>query len=507
MGVKLSLCMIARNEEQFLTDCLNSVKNLVDEIILVDTGSTDKTVEIAKSFRAKIYFQEWEDDFSKPRNLSLRKATGDWILVLDPDERIAIRDHKVIKNLVLNKRKVAYLMPTRNYTYAKKPFLTFFDSNDEYIEMNEGMPFFWVSNKVRIFPNNKKIEFRGPVHEIVEDSIKEQNIDIKKIDIPVHHYAQLDEKRSRQKRFFYMNITRKKVLREPKNAKAYLELGREYFNLRLYYRAAQTFRKGLKLAKEKWLLHELNIQAGNAYMKMNKSEEAEKYFVKARQLKEDTSKTEGHSVPIISYHDIGENKSDWCLSQKEFEKQVLFLKEQGYDFVTLDNIDYNKKCVALTFDDGRLSSFEIVLSFLKKYNIKATFFITTDWIDGKNIPEIEKYSDFMNWKQVKELSKQGHLIGSHTVSHRDLTFLNESEIRKELEISKKILEDKLEERVDVLSYPFGHYNEKVLAVTKQTGYKKAVTEDSGFCKEDGLLMSRVCVVRRNGFEYFKSLFS
>ena len=83
MGVKLSLCMIARNEEQFLTDCLNSVKNLVDEIILVDTGSTDKTVEIAKSFRAKIYFQEWEDDFSKPRNTSLRKATGDWILVLE----------------------------------------------------------------------------------------------------------------------------------------------------------------------------------------------------------------------------------------------------------------------------------------------------------------------------------------------------------------------------------------------------------------------------------------
>ena len=78
-------------------------------------------------------------------------------------------------------------------------------------------------------------------------------------------------------------------------------------------------------------------------MKMNKSEEAEKYFVKARQLKEGTSKTEGHSVPIISYHDIGENESDWCLLVKEFEKQVLFLRKKGYDFVTLDDIDYNKK--------------------------------------------------------------------------------------------------------------------------------------------------------------------
>ena len=161
----------------------------------------------------------------------------------------------------------------------------------------------------------------------------------------------------------------------------------------------------------------------------------------------------------------------------------------------------------MTFDDGRLSSHEIVIPFLKKLDIKATFFITTDWIDGKNIPEIEKYSDFMNWKQVKELSKQGHLIGSHTVSHRDLTFITYDEIKKELETSKKILEKKLGTTVDVLSYPFGHYNEKVIEITRKSGYKKAVTEELKFCKEDGLLMSRVCVVRRNGFEYFKSLFS
>jgi peptidoglycan/xylan/chitin deacetylase (PgdA/CDA1 family) len=498
--------MIAKNEEQFLANCLNSVKDLVDEIILVDTGSSDKTIEIAKSFGAKVFFQEWEDDFSKPRNLSLRKATGDWILVLDSDERIAYKDISLIKNLLSNKKNVAYSMPTRNYSFAKKPFLTFFDSNDNYVDMNEEMPFYWISNKIRVFPNNEKIEFRGPVHEIVEESIKEQGINLENIDVPVHHYAQLDEKRSRSKRFFYMNITRKKVLKNPTNAKAYLELGREYFNLRLYHRAVQTFKKGLKLAKEKWLLHELCVQTGNAYEKMKKSELAEKYFSKAKKTKKNSSEIENQGIPIISYHDIGDNESDWCLPFKEFEKQILFLKKEGYEFVTLENIDYNKKQIVLTFDDGRLSSYEIVMPFLKKQDIPATFFITTDWIEGKNIPKQESYSDFMNWKQVKELSEKGHLIGSHTISHKDLIFLNEEEIKQELEVSKNTLEKKLIMKINIFSYPFGHYNEKVIELTKNAGYKKAVTEDKTFCKEDGLLMPRIYVLKNNSFESFKELF-
>ena len=87
---KLSLCMIVKNEEKFLAGCLESVKNIVDEIIIVDTGSTDKTIEIANSYNAKVYHFEWKNDFSLARNESIKHATGDWILILDADERLAI---------------------------------------------------------------------------------------------------------------------------------------------------------------------------------------------------------------------------------------------------------------------------------------------------------------------------------------------------------------------------------------------------------------------------------
>ena len=72
--------MIVKNEERFLSNCLKSVENFVDEIIVVDTGSADKTIEIAKSFNSKLYYYEWDDNFSNARNESLLKSTMDWIL-------------------------------------------------------------------------------------------------------------------------------------------------------------------------------------------------------------------------------------------------------------------------------------------------------------------------------------------------------------------------------------------------------------------------------------------
>ncbi len=85
----LSLCMIVKNEERFLAACLASVKDAVDEINIVDTGSTDRTVEIARSFGANVAFREWRNDFGWARNESLQMATRRWTLVLDADEEIA----------------------------------------------------------------------------------------------------------------------------------------------------------------------------------------------------------------------------------------------------------------------------------------------------------------------------------------------------------------------------------------------------------------------------------
>jgi tetratricopeptide (TPR) repeat protein len=85
----LSLCMIVKNEERFLRNCLESAKDVVDEIVIVDTGSTDGTLAIAREYGAKIIEYVWNDDFSEARNLSLQHATGTWALWMDADEEIA----------------------------------------------------------------------------------------------------------------------------------------------------------------------------------------------------------------------------------------------------------------------------------------------------------------------------------------------------------------------------------------------------------------------------------
>ena len=96
----LSLCMIVKNEQDCLGRCLESVHDHVDEIIIVDTGSTDRTVEIAKSYNALIYHHPWENDFSKHRNQSLSYATGDWIFQLDADEELFPEDGSMLRDVV-----------------------------------------------------------------------------------------------------------------------------------------------------------------------------------------------------------------------------------------------------------------------------------------------------------------------------------------------------------------------------------------------------------------------
>lgn len=113
---KLSLCMIVKNEEKYLEDALKSAQDVVDEIIIVDTGSADATVEIARRYGAKVYFKEWTDDFSAARNESIKHATGDWVLILDADERIP-DDYKDNLRALLapTDQPVCYLIYIRNF--------------------------------------------------------------------------------------------------------------------------------------------------------------------------------------------------------------------------------------------------------------------------------------------------------------------------------------------------------------------------------------------------------
>jgi len=99
MGIEISLCMIVKNEEENLQSCLDSVKNIADEIIIVDTGSVDKTIEVAEKYTDKIYHFEWINDFSAARNFSFSKATKEYIMWLDADDTLTDENYKKLLSL------------------------------------------------------------------------------------------------------------------------------------------------------------------------------------------------------------------------------------------------------------------------------------------------------------------------------------------------------------------------------------------------------------------------
>ena len=87
--MKLSVCMMIKDEEKYLKQCLDSINNIADEIIIVDTGSQDKSIQIAQSYsKVKLYHHPWENNFSLHRNQSISYATGDWLLFIDADEKL-----------------------------------------------------------------------------------------------------------------------------------------------------------------------------------------------------------------------------------------------------------------------------------------------------------------------------------------------------------------------------------------------------------------------------------
>lgn len=246
----LSICMITKNEEAFLPDCLHSVTPIADEIILVDTGSTDQTKDIATIFGARVYDFKWNEDFSKARNFSLSQANGDWIFVFDADEALSPLDHEHLLKLIQKStgRPQAYSFITRNY--VEVPNVAGWTGNEgQYLEEEKGAGWH-PSPKIRLFPNGKGIRSQNPVHEFVEPSLIEKGVEIKQSDIPIHHYGQLDRGK-------YLSIGKceeavelwKRVLQiDPQNTKALINMSSALMRLKKYEAARKACETALKIS-------------------------------------------------------------------------------------------------------------------------------------------------------------------------------------------------------------------------------------------------------------------
>jgi glycosyltransferase involved in cell wall biosynthesis len=147
--MKVSLCMIVKNEETTLPKCLGSVNNFVDEIVVLDTGSTDKTPQIAQQLGAKVHYFTWNNNFSAARNEALKYVTGDWILVLDADETLTDEIIPLLKSVISKEEYLVINLVRQEVGSTQSPY----------------------SLVSRLFRNHPDIYFDRPYHALIDDSV------------------------------------------------------------------------------------------------------------------------------------------------------------------------------------------------------------------------------------------------------------------------------------------------------------------------------------------------
>ncbi len=277
MIMAISACIIAKNEEEVIAGCLESLRGLAEEIILVDTGSTDDTKKIAERYGAIIHGFEWTDDFSAARNYSLSKATKEWILVIDADETISEQDHQKIRDAIKgaeHERGISgYMLVQRTYLNDSSSPAWQSASGDTYTESKKYSG--WVPTKlVRLFRNNPEIRYEMPVHESVMDSIIRSEGKIKALEIPIHHYGKVrGEGYTKKKGELYYKLGEAKAAESEgiEAVKAQFELGVQANRLEKYEKAIECFEKVIRL-KPRFSRAYVNL--GVAYLKTGQTKKA-----------------------------------------------------------------------------------------------------------------------------------------------------------------------------------------------------------------------------------------
>ena len=284
----ISLCMIAKDEEKYLEQCLNSVKDLVDEMIVIDTGSKDKTKEIAKKFGAKIIGFKWVDNFSQARNESLKHATKDWILVLDADEVLDEEGIEKIKELVAKEGIDAYSLVQKNYTSDSS--ISGFIAEDGKSEYKyKG---WYGSIIVRLFKNKKDYIFKGIVHELIEPSVYSKNGKIAPSGVFIHHYGNIDSKILKKKKKSYLELAKKKA-KDSSSADSYFELGVLYKENEDFDEAIKALKKAVDIDKN----HELSyFELGIIYEKLKEYDKAIGNYLESNKIKENAEVLSGMGV-------------------------------------------------------------------------------------------------------------------------------------------------------------------------------------------------------------------
>jgi len=282
----ITLCMIVRDEEKYIGQCLASVKEFVDEIVLVDTGCQDQTPSIARDFGAKVFEHSWTGDFSKARNHSLEHATGDWILVLDADEKLARRDGQQLRNLVQNYKVKGFKLTQRTYLWNAS-FVCSVPNPGGY-EEGCGFSDCVEVHVIRLFRNDPQIRYQGRVHELVDPLFDSQGFSFGQSGLVIHHYGKVgSSERLERKKQLYSDLGRQKAAEESENPMAQFEMGVQLYELKQFRDSIPYFKNAYTLNKT-FSLSLLYI--AKAYHLEGEMEEAGHYYRKCLELGSDNDR-------------------------------------------------------------------------------------------------------------------------------------------------------------------------------------------------------------------------
>jgi len=264
----VSLCVIARNEEHFLPSCISSVRHLVDEIIVVDTGSTDRTTEVALQSGARVYSFSWRENFAAARNYALERATGDWILVLDADEILGRIEAEAFARLLANPNVEGYLVHIRNY-----------------LGSGEGI---MEDRAVRLFRNKPCYRFEGAIHEQVAASIMRAGAGrgLASAELVIHHFGYLDRHvQAKNKHQRNVSIITRALAQDPADPFLMYCLGIEYLHSNQIEEGIRCLEHSLTFMRgREGYFHDALVALGAALLQAEDKERLVRFLPRALQM-------------------------------------------------------------------------------------------------------------------------------------------------------------------------------------------------------------------------------
>jgi len=256
----VTVSMIVKDEEQYLADCLKSVQPIADEIIVVDTGSTDDTVEIALDHDAEVRTHEWHDHFADARNDSIDCARGDWVLWLDADERLTEASYDFIRGLGQPDKPVGYICTIKS--------------------AREDFKFYTTSINTRLFANHFGVQFKHRVHE----QLDQEKLQGRLVNSPVEflHLGYNSEAANARKRARNIPLMEQQLESDPNNPYVLMRMGHDVAQDGDSQQAVFYFRRALKADHGKDVYTENIWNAlAHAHNDLHETKDAKRYAKKS----------------------------------------------------------------------------------------------------------------------------------------------------------------------------------------------------------------------------------